>query len=85
MTAEGAFDRFQRRRRESVAEMRDIRDQTDAILDRIERHEGVGIQDLAMLEGLRAQRARAFETYQSAEDELINALLATLKSERENA
>jgi hypothetical protein len=84
MTPEGTFDRFQRRRRESVAEMRRIRDQTDAILDRLERHERVEIQDLALLEGLRAERARAFSGYQAAEDELINALLATLKEGRES-
>jgi hypothetical protein len=84
MATEGPFDRFQRRRHESVAEMRRIRDQTDEILDRLERHERVDIQDVALLEGLRAQRVRAFDGYQAAEDELINALLATLKEGRES-
>ena len=83
MTAEESFERFHRKRRESVAEMRRIRDDTDAILGRLEQHAPVALADIARLEGLRAQRAAAFETYQAAEDELINALLATLKSSRE--
>jgi hypothetical protein len=85
MNREDSFDRFHRKRRESVAEMRRIRDDTDAILEKLEEHAPVALQDIARLEGLRAQRAAAFETYQAAEDELINALLATLKSSREES
>lgn len=83
MTIEGPFDRYQRRRREWVAEMRRIRDETDVIIDKLEAEAMTDIQDLARLEGLRAQRTQAFEAYQAAEDELINALLATLKATRE--
>jgi hypothetical protein len=83
MTAENPFERFHRKRRENVQEMRQIRDATDEILDRLEAHAPVNLQDLARLEGLRAQRQTAFSAYQDAEDELINALLATLKDSRE--
>ncbi|MGE0058619.1 MAG: hypothetical protein AB7P33_03735 [Dehalococcoidia bacterium] len=84
MITEGPFDRFQRKRREWVAEMRRIRDETDVIIDKLETAAPAttDIQDLARLEGLRAQRAQAFEAYQTAEDELINALLANLKAAR---
>jgi hypothetical protein len=85
MTQEESFERFHRKRRELVAEMRRIRDDTDAILERLEQHAPVALPDVARLEGLRAQRVAAFEGYQAAEDELINALLATLKSQRESS
>lgn len=82
MSPEGAFDRFERKRREWVAEMRRIRDETDVIIEKLENHAPTDLQDLARLEGLRAQRAQAFEAYQSAEDELINAVLASMKDSR---
>ena len=85
MSSESPFDRFHRKRLESVLEMRRIRDETDTILSRLEQHGPVAVPDLARLEGLRAQRASAFDAYQSAEDELISALLATLKRAREDA
>ena len=85
MTTENPFDRFHRKRRENVAEMRRIRDDTDEILHRLEEHAPVNLQDLARLEGLRAQRETALASYQGAEDELINALLATLKDSREGS
>lgn len=83
MATESPFDRFHRKRRDNVQEMRDIRDQTDEILSRLESHAPVNLQDVARLEGLRAQRETAFASYQAAEDELINALLATLKESRD--
>ena len=83
MTPESPFERFHRKRRENIAEMRRIRDETDEILDRLEEHAPVNLQDVARLEGLRAQRETAFASYQSAEDELIDALLATLKDSRD--
>lgn len=83
MTNEGSFDRFHRKMRESVAEMNRIRDDTNAILGKLEAHSPVEMQDLARLEGLRAQREQAFTAYQAAEDELINALLSTLKAARQ--
>lgn len=83
MSNEESFERFHRKRLENVAEMRRIRDETDEILRRLEEHAPVALTDIARLEGLRAQRASAFASYQDAEDELINALLQTLKSSRE--